>query len=130
MDKIQSDIEHISASCKKIRRTIEQHHGTRTKHKGVHDEVTLTREEVRALMVTVAEMEVFVEETVKRIAGVEEIVLTHLHKSFNDPSAPGDDALKAAVRKADDEKLEEISSECGMGPNRKVSGVIIHALYS
>lgn len=93
------------------------------------DGVTLSRSEVRALVQTLAELENLVEQTTERIIGIENIVLKHLLDRLDEPQTPRDETLRGLVRRTDDEKLQQIIGDTGMGPNRKVSGVVVYSTH-
>lgn len=130
MDDIRDTAAAINANCNAIQTMITNFHGKRTKSVGEQDAVTLPRDTVRRLVQALHDLDVLTREVIKRVAGVEEIVLTQLHEKLDDPTAPGHAAIAAAMHRKDSDKLKDINNECGMGSNRKESAVVIHSMYT
>ncbi len=145
MDDIDSNIASIRSACGRIRTMLDAHHGVRVKSKTINEQlgvqhtggpnkgkmrtVALNKKEARALMITLNELEAFAEQTIKRVNGIEDIVLEHLRGIVDDPSQAGASIIDAIARKSDDAKLRSIGNDVGSAPGRRQSAVIIHSQY-
>jgi hypothetical protein len=148
MDDIESDVAQIRSACGRIRTMLDAHHGVRVKSKTINEQlgvqhtggpnkggggktrtIALNKKDARALMITLNELEALAEQTIKRISGIEDIVLEHLRGIVDDPSQAGAAIIDAIARKSDDAKLRSIGNDVGSAPGRRQSAVIIHSQY-
>jgi hypothetical protein len=97
--------------------------------------ITISAADLNLLLFTIKELEGLAENVMTRITNVEDIMLTHLDQSLDQPQAPkeGADSIPSnssnGFAKVDQDELRKLESETGTGPDRKFRGVIVHSLF-
>ena len=129
MDSARKQVKDLESACVRVRGIIALHHGKRDQLVPKTEKcMTLSRETMHQLLQTLQEVETLVVKTNERLEAVEDIMLSTLCDTLNDPSYQAASTLVTSTKKREHDELAMLERETGTGPGRKMRGVFVHAL--